>query len=121
MTGMFQNHFLSQPTPGPVLHDEILRWDDIFHDTYDDYWIFSKNHADLRILGSDGSRPDTLHVLWQVLKRVPNRDSVTADVQSFFQHPPSLAEFTDIINAENGHSSGGPSGLQYNDYQKIGT
>ena len=108
---MFQIHFLLQATtPAAALDDGTLRWDDNHHGTYEG---FQRHNADLCIRG-DGRRPDTFYMsCGKRPRRVPNRDIVTADLQSLFQHPPSFAVFSDIIHAKNGHSSW----LQYKQIQ----
>ena len=81
----------------------LLMWEDIQNGTYED---FQRHHAGLGIPPSVGDRPGTLHVLWQALQTMPNRESATEDLHSPFQVLPSLGEFTDIIQAKTGHSSG---------------
>eukprot|EP01042_Synura_sphagnicola_P036396 gene36396-biopygen4136 len=101
----------SLPTSAPALHDDgTLSWDDIAHGSFED---FRRHYSSLNIPLSDGDRPDTLHVLWQALRTSPRRDRVQAELQDHLTAPPSLDEFTAILHDKAGHSSGGPSGLQY--------
>jgi len=114
MTAMFDRHFQAQPTPSPALHNGTLRWEDIVNGTFDD---FRRHHADLHVPYGDGDRPDTLEVLWQALRTSPHRDRVNSDLSTLIVDPPTLSQFTDILHSKSGHSSGGPSGLQYKHIQ----
>ena len=114
LTEMFDRHFQSLPTPAPALHNGTLSWDDIAHGSFED---FRRHYSSLNIPLSDGDRPDTLHVLWEALRTSPRRDRVQADLQVLLSDPPSLDEFTAILHDKAGHSSGGPSGLQYKHVQ----
>eukprot|EP01042_Synura_sphagnicola_P036407 gene36407-biopygen4424 len=114
LTDMFDRHFQSQPTPSPALHDGSLTWDTIVAGSYED---FCSHFTALNIPRGDGDRPDTLEVLWQALRTCPRRDRVHADLHDLIAVPPSLDEFTGVLHSKNGHSSGGPSGLQYKHLQ----
>ena len=107
LTEMFDRHFQSLPTPAPALHDGPLSWDDIAHGSFED---FRSHYSSLNV----PLRPDTLCVLWQALRTSPRRDRVQTDLQDLFREPPSLDEFTAILHAKAGHTSGGPSGSNTN-------
>jgi len=73
--------------------------------------LFRALHSGLTIPDTAGSDP--LLAMWNALHYSPSLEEVFADLHPFLHQVPPLEKFADLIQAKQGNSSGGPTGLQY--------
>ena len=112
MTDMIQRHFQTQET-----RLQIFTTAQCPGTRYQAYVVFRSRHSAVHIPMGTGDRPDPLHTRWQALRISRRRDRVHKDLQSLLHTTPILGQFTEIFHVKIGHSSGGPSGLQYKHVQ----